>query len=75
MAPNYPIETITEQRVTHTLENNGQLVVIEKVPARVCTETGEQLFSPATVQRIHDIVQGHQKPARAILTPVYEFAE
>jgi len=34
------------------LDRNSQLVVIENVPARVNVETGEQLFSPDTVERL-----------------------
>jgi YgiT-type zinc finger domain-containing protein len=69
-----PKEAMLDQRVTYTVELEGRLVVIENVPARVSSETGERLFSPQTVQRIHEIVQGHQKPTRTMTTPVYEFA-
>ena len=60
--------------VTYTIEVNGQLVVIEHVPARVCVETGEQFFAPTTVERIHDIIRGGQKPVRTVQAPVYDFA-
>ena len=63
-----------ETEVTYTIETEGRLVVIEHVPARVCIETGEQFFSPQTVERIHAIVRGNRKPDRTILTPVYDFA-
>jgi YgiT-type zinc finger domain-containing protein len=48
-------ETLTEQNVTYTLEVGGRLYVIENVSARVNVETGEQYFSPETVERLHDI--------------------
>jgi YgiT-type zinc finger domain-containing protein len=67
-------ETMIETAVTYTIEVRGQLVVIEHVPARVCQETGEQFFSPETVERIHAIIAGGEKPARTMQTPVYEFA-
>jgi YgiT-type zinc finger domain-containing protein len=63
-----------ERQVTYTVESAGRIIVIEHVPARVCVETGEQFFSPQTVERIHAIVRGGGKPARTIQTPVYEFA-
>ncbi len=69
-----PIETIIEKRVTYTVEMDGRVVVIENVPARVSVETGEQFFSPQTVERIHAIVRGNETPSRVINTPVYEFA-
>ncbi len=69
-----PHETFVEREVTYTSEVNGKLVVIEHVPARVCIETGEQLFSPSTVERIHQIIRGNSEPSRFVQAPVFEFA-
>jgi YgiT-type zinc finger domain-containing protein len=74
MSDQRPIETMEERRITYTVEAEGRIIVIEHVPARVCIETGEQFFSPQTVERIHAIVHGGSKPARTVQTPVYEFA-
>jgi len=68
-------ETFEERLVTYTQAMEGRFIVIEHVPARVCRETGEQLFSPETVSRIQAIVRGQLRPARILQTPVYEFAE
>ena len=67
-------EHFTEQSITYVLETEGKLFVIENVPARVSDETGEQLFSPATVERLQQVVWAKQKPVRILETPVYEFA-
>ncbi len=67
-------ETITERKVTYTLEKDGKFFIVENVPARVCEETGEQFFSPETVERLQQIILKQQKPKRIIETPVYEFA-
>ncbi len=67
-------ETFDERLVTYTQEVDGRFVVVEHVPARVCRETGEQLFSPDTVSRLQTIIRSRLKPARVIETPVYEFA-
>ena len=67
-------ETFEERLVTYTQEVGGRFIVIEHVPARVCRETGEQLFSPETVTRLQAIIRSRFKPARVIETPVYEFA-
>ena len=67
-------ENFVEARVTYTLEVNGKLLVVENVPARVDLETGEQLFSPETVERLEEIVQGQQKPVRFVETPVFDYA-
>jgi YgiT-type zinc finger domain-containing protein len=68
-------ETFEERLVTYTQEMGGRFVIIEHVPARVCRETGEQLFSPAIVTKIQNIIRAGVKPARVIETPVYEFSE
>lgn len=67
-------ETMVEKTVTYTLEYNGQFVIVEKVPARVCLETGERFFSPETVERLQGIIWEQKQPVRVIETPVFEFA-
>ena len=66
-------ETMIEKEVTYTLEHGGKFYIIEHVPARVCRETGEQFFSPETVEHIQALIKGGKKPARVIQTPVYEY--
>jgi hypothetical protein len=39
-----------ERLVTYTLEFEGKFYIVENVPARVNEETGEQFFSPSTVE-------------------------
>ncbi|MEY4200100.1 MAG: hypothetical protein RLZZ265_1840 [Verrucomicrobiota bacterium] len=67
-------ETFDERLVTYTQEVDGCFIVVEHVPARVCRDTGEQLFSPETVNRLQTIIRSRLKPVRTIETPVYEFA-
>jgi YgiT-type zinc finger domain-containing protein len=66
-------ETMIETEVTYTLEYDGKFFLVEHVPARVCRETGEQFFSPNTVQHIQNIIKEHKQPNRVIETPVYEY--
>lgn len=67
-------ETMVERKVTYTLERDGKFLIIENVPARVCVETGEQFFSPETVEQLQQIIWEQREPRRVIETPVYEFA-
>jgi YgiT-type zinc finger domain-containing protein len=67
-------ETMTEAKVTYTLEMDGKFFTIENVPALVCVETGEQFFSPETVERLQQTIWGREKPKKVVETPVYEFA-
>lgn len=66
-------ETLIETEVTYTVELGGKFYIVEHVPARVCQETGEQFFSPETVERIQALIKGGKKPARVVETPVYEY--
>lgn len=66
-------EFLVDKKVTYYVEFQGQLFVIENVPARVNVETGENHFSPETVERLHRIVHEQRNPVRTVRTPVYEF--
>ncbi|HLA05882.1 MAG TPA: YgiT-type zinc finger protein [Anaerolineales bacterium] len=74
MVTTYPKETFVPAKVTYTIEVDGRLIVIEHVPARVCIETGEQLFSAEAVERIQQLILNKQKPVRIMEVPVFEFA-
>jgi len=67
-------ETMIETRVTYTLEHGGKFYLIKHVPARVCRETGEQYFTPETVEHIQAVIKTKKKPAKVIETPVFEYA-
>ena len=67
-------EHLIEQKVTYSLFKEGQFYIIENVPARVDPETGEQFFSPKTVEKIHKIILANPKPFRIIKTPVFDFS-
>ncbi len=68
-------EKLVDRRVTYTLAHEGKFYIVENVPARVDEETGEQFFSPATVERLQKTILGQEKPKRMIETPVYEYSE
>jgi hypothetical protein len=52
---------------------NYTVFLTQHVPARVCRKTGEQFFSPETVERIQDLIKGGKEPTRVVETPVYEY--
>ena len=67
-------ETIVETEVTYTVERGGKFYLIERVPARVCRETGEEYFAPEAVEHIQALIKSKKPPAKVIETPVYEYA-
>jgi hypothetical protein len=56
------------------LKSGNRFFVIENVPARVCKETGEQMFSPAIVDHLHELITGKTVPVKIIETSVYDYA-
>jgi YgiT-type zinc finger domain-containing protein len=66
-------EQFMEQKVTYVLLKDGKLYVIENVPARVNQETGEQFFSPQTVEHFQHIIGAQRNPTRFVQTPIYEY--
>jgi hypothetical protein len=69
-----PVENFIDSKVTYTINLDGNLYVIENVPARISERTGEQLFSPETVEQIHRIIRGGRPPVRTLQVGVFEFA-
>ena len=62
---NYEAKTIT-----HMVEHDGQTILIEGVPAEVCSICGDVLLSLETVEYIEQLLQHPGKPAHT--APVYE---
>ncbi len=59
--------------VTHTVRHQGQLVVIDSVPAQVCTVCGDVLLDAKTVRRLEELLDTRATPART--APVYGYAD
>lgn len=68
------MESLIEKQVTCLLRLNGAVSVIENVPARVNEETGEQFFSPSTVDHLQTIILAAKEPDRFVEVPVYDYA-
>ncbi len=65
---------MVEKQVTSSLELNGKVVLIENAPARVNEETGEQFFSPSTVERLQQVILSGEEPDHFVQVPVYNYA-
>ena len=61
-----------DRKIVHTVRRAGQVVVIDGVPAEVCSVCGDVLLKPDTVRRIEAILRDAGTPSRT--APVYEFA-
>lgn len=61
-----------ERQIAHTVRYHGEVVVIDHVPAEVCSVCGDVLLKPETVRRIETLLQTATRSARAV--PLYEYA-
>jgi len=60
------------REITHTVRHHGQVVVIDHVPAEVCSTCGDVVLSPETVRHIELLLRTADRPAREV--PLYEYA-
>jgi YgiT-type zinc finger domain-containing protein len=58
--------------ITHTVRHNGDVMVIDDVPAEVCTVCGDTLMKPVTVRHIEALLRSARSPVR--MAPVYTYA-
>ncbi|MCF7810083.1 YgiT-type zinc finger protein [bacterium] len=61
-----------ERFIVHTTRYKGEVVVIDNVPAEVCSFCGDVLLKPETVRQIEELLRTTKKPASTV--PLYEFA-
>lgn len=62
---------ILEKRVTLHRKINGHYILIEDVPAGVCTECGARYFAANVLKTIEESVHGRRKADREELVSVF----
>ena len=60
-----------EQEIVHSVRYQGQVTVINHVPAEVCALCGDVLLEPETVERIEALLEARSEPAEMV--PLYEY--
>jgi YgiT-type zinc finger domain-containing protein len=61
-----------ERQIVHTVRHRGQVIVIDHVPAEICSVCGDVLLKPETVRRIEALLRARAQPVRTV--PLYEYA-
>ncbi len=59
------------REVFHAVRRRGQIMVIDHVPAEVCTICGDVIFRPDTVRGIEDLLRTLREPETMV--PLYEY--
>ena len=62
---------IKNQLIKLDLRVENSLIVIEDVPAEVCTVCGEEAYTPETSQSIDEVIHAKTTPIKETIIPVY----
>ena len=62
---------IVHRRVTLHRKVNGNYVLIENVPAGVCSVCGTHYYAANVLKIIEEIVRGNRQVEREVIVPVY----
>ena len=63
-----------EQLVNEVFQIDGKPVLVENIPAQVCTRCGEEVFSRETTEKVRLLVHGKAKPVKSVQVDVFAFA-
>lgn len=61
------------QEVTFIYEQDEQVLLIQNVPAEVCTVCGEKSFSPETTAEIMRFAKQQFQPIKLLEVPVFDY--
>lgn len=62
-----------EREVVHPVRHRGQVIVIDHVPAEVCSVCGDVLLRPEVARRIEAVLHSTAPPSKSV--PLYEYGE
>lgn len=60
-----------KRKIAHTVRHKEQVVVIDHVPAEVCSVCGDVLLKPETARRIETLLRTAGRPTNTV--PLYEY--
>ncbi len=67
-------ETARDEFVSEVLEVENRRVLVERIPARICTRCKEAAFSRETTERIRLLVHGAGSPDKTVPLEVFALA-
>ena len=62
---------IVEKKVELTRKVKGHYVLVENVPAGVCTQCGTRYYTANVLKTMQEIIRGRKKAEREVIVPVY----
>ncbi len=67
--------SVEKKVVNFIYDENDRYIVIENVPANVCRNCGEKLYSPEVTDQLLKFARNEFKPVKTIEIPVFDFAK
>ena len=66
---------LKEKKVIFTYDEGDKYLLVENVPAFVCTKCGEKTYSPEVTDQLLKFARDEFQPVRTIEVPVFDYAE
>ncbi len=66
---------VKKKKVTFSYEEDDKYILVENVPAEICTECGEKTYSPEVTDELLRFAKDEFQPVKIIEVPVFNFAE
>lgn len=66
---------VEARMVTFSYEEDDKYLLVENVPAEVCTKCGEKIYSPEVTDELLRFAHDEFKPVKTVKVPVFDFAE
>lgn len=60
-----------DRAIIHTVRREGEVLVIEDVPAEVCDVCSDTLLAPETIRHLEKLMEQHTEPDKH--APVYSY--
>jgi YgiT-type zinc finger domain-containing protein len=60
--------------VSEVFQVSDRRILVERIPAQVCTRCGETIFSRETTEKIRQLVHGTGRPVKTVPLDVFELA-
>ena len=59
--------------VSEVFQIDGRPILVENIPARICTRCGEPAFSRETTEKIRRMLHGEARPVRTVRMDVFAY--
>ena len=64
---------VEQKVITFSYEEDDNYLLVENVPASVCTKCGEKMYSPEVTDELLKFTRAEFKPRKIVQVPVFDF--